>query len=444
MAETRILAEHLYDGDTPGFQHDRMIVLQDGQVAEVRAATEAERSDDRVHRCAIASPGMIDLQINGAADTQFNFDPTPDGIARIAEGARDGGTAHILPTFITAQGRAYLDAIEAVRQAINAGIPGIAGIHLEGPFLSPDRPGIHDPAAIRPLEQADVFLLERAVQDFPGTILLTLAPECQEPEFLRRLAAAGIILFAGHSEARPEHLAHVRGATHLWNAMPGLSSRDPGIVSEVLGGDRLFAGLIADGHHVGPQVLNVSVRSAADRLCLVTDAMLTLAGSRQSFELHGQRIDLGNGRLTNGDGTLAGAHVAMDQSLRNLVALAGIRVVEALRMATLNPARAIGRERIFGRIRTRAGGISQPVRRDTALDRGGRGGTPFSEAVKVREVDSPLGEALTTASCFVVQHQQSEVRVQPLAARQLRLLVLQPAGHPIRRQQILVTCQPVH
>ncbi|MCB2129544.1 MAG: N-acetylglucosamine-6-phosphate deacetylase [Rhodobacteraceae bacterium] len=350
MTDLILLADRLYDGVAPDFQRDQAIVLRGGMVAEMRDATAQDRGSPHAVRTAIAAPGMIDIQINGAADAQFNFDPTPETLGRMAAGAREGGTAHILPTFITAHGQAYLQALSAVRQAMADRVPGIAGIHLEGPFLSPARPGIHDPSAIRPLDEEDVAALEHAARDFPGPILLTLAPECQKPEHVRRLAEAGIILFAGHSEANSEHLTHVSGVTHLWNAMPALTSRTAGIVAEVLGGDRLFAGLIADGHHVGAGALRLSVRAAPDRLCLVTDAMLTLAGTVTGFELHGRQIRLSGGKLTAADGTLAGAHIALDESVRNLIALTGIMPVDALRMATISPARSLRCENRLGAI----------------------------------------------------------------------------------------------
>lgn len=350
LTETLILAERLYDGLRPEFQTGRAVIVRDGRVAALRPATEADRATPGAIRAAIAAPGMIDIQINGAADTQFNFEPTAAAIARIARGARQGGTAHILPTFITAHGQAYLTALAAARAAIDGGVPGVLGVHLEGPFLSPARPGIHDRTAIRPLAEDDVAALSREAKTFPGVVLLTLAPECQDPVHLRRLSDAGIILFAGHSEAGAEHLERISGATHLWNAMPGPMSRNAGIVSEVLGGDRLFAGLIADGHHVGAQALRQSVRAAADRLCLVTDAMLTLAGTMDSFELDGKPIRLADGRLTGPDGTLAGAHVAMDKSLRNIIAFTGLGLIDALRMASVTPARALRLDHGPGRI----------------------------------------------------------------------------------------------
>ena len=350
MTDVFILCDRLYDGISPSFLSNQTIVVRDGRIQSVTQSTDEDRSVDGAVHVAIATPGMIDIQINGAADTQFNFAPSPESLAKIAWGARQGGTAHILPTFITAHGRAYLNAIDAVRKAITLGVPGVIGVHLEGPFLSPKRPGIHDPSAIRPLEEEDVSALEEHARDFPGIILLTLAPECQQPRHLARLAERGIILFAGHSEAMPTDLASVRGATHLWNAMPAPGSRAPGIVSEVLGGNRLFAGVIADGFHVGQHALTMSVRAAADRLCLVTDAMMTLAGTSSGFDLDGRYISLADGRLTSEDGTLAGAHIAMDRSLQTLVGLTGIDQVTALQMATVNPARALGLEGELGRI----------------------------------------------------------------------------------------------
>ncbi|MFK0383557.1 N-acetylglucosamine-6-phosphate deacetylase [Agrobacterium sp. NPDC090273] len=350
MTDILILCDRLYDGISPSFLGNQTIVVRDGQIRSVKATSDEDRLTGNAVRVAVASPGMIDIQINGAADTQFNFSPSPEALATIAWGARQGGTASILPTFITAHGQSYLDAIDAVRKAISSDVPGLIGIHLEGPFLSPARPGIHDPSAIRPLEDEDVFALEQQARDFPGVILLTLAPECQNASHLERLAASGIVLFAGHSEATQADLTKIRGATHLWNAMPAPTSRVSGIVSEVLGGNRLFAGIIADGFHVGEQALTMSVRSAADRLCLVTDAMMTLAGTSSGFNLDSRYISLADGRLTSADGTLAGAHIAMDTSLQTLIKLTGVDAVTALQMATVNPARALGVEERFGRI----------------------------------------------------------------------------------------------
>ncbi|MDR7031030.1 hypothetical protein [Rhizobium rosettiformans] len=201
---------------------------------------------------------------------------------------------------ITAHGQAYLRAIDAVREAMAAGANELIGIHLEEPFLSPARPGIHDPSAIRPLSEEDVFALEQKARDFPGVILLTLAPECEKPEYLDRLTTSVVILFAGHSEATAAQLDHMRGATHLWKAMPGPFNRTPGIVSEVLGGNRLFAGTIADGFDVGEHALKMSVRAATDRLCRSRPMAWCSFCARRAFRTEPGTCQLAAGRLMSG------------------------------------------------------------------------------------------------------------------------------------------------
>ncbi len=342
---TRILARRLYDGLGDTLRSDVVIEIEAGRISALRPATAREAGDAGLTEHDLVAPGFIDLQINGAADTQFNFDPTPAALARIAQGARMGGTAGILPTFITSQGCDYLRAIAAVRAAIADGVPGILGLHLEGPFLSPDRPGIHDPDAIRPLEVED---LDRLIAAEVGTILLTLAPEELPAGALARLAGAGLRVFAGHTAASADQIARAEaeglvGVTHLFNAMSQMTGREPGVVGAVFASKRLFAGLIVDGHHVDWRNVATALRLMPDRVCLVTDAMLTLAGSANSFELHGCPIELRDGRLTDATGRLAGAHVSLVQSLRNVLEHVGIELPAALRLLTRNPAQALGR-----------------------------------------------------------------------------------------------------
>jgi N-acetylglucosamine-6-phosphate deacetylase len=271
----------------------------------------------------------------------------------MAEAAAKGGTAQILPTFITAPGRDYLLAIAAVRTAIAAGIPGILGLHLEGPFLSPHRPGIHPPAAIRPLEPEDITLIGDAAREIP--ILLTLAPEALPNGALTAILAAGVTVFAGHTEATADDIATgeaqgLRGATHLFNAMSQMVGRAPGVAGAVMASDRLFAGIIADGHHVDWRSLTVACRAMPGRLFLVTDAMRTLAGTIPRFTLDGREITLQGGRLTDAQGTLAGAHIDMVSSMRNVVDQCGVPLARALDMASGIPARAMGLSPELGRI----------------------------------------------------------------------------------------------
>lgn len=334
----------LHDGVSGEPLPDMLVEIAEGRITGLRSATADAAQRAGALMAEVAAPGFIDLQINGANDVQFNFDPTVAALEKIAAGARRGGTAHLLPTYITAPGQDYRQAMAAVAEAIARRVPGILGLHLEGPFLSPARPGIHDPGAIRRMEADDLAAL---TAPFPGKLLLTVAPEELPPGYLAALEKAGVIVFAGHSAATSAQIVAAEaqglsGATHLFNAMSQMTGREPGVVGAVLGSDRLFAGIIADGHHVDATNLRIAARLMPDRLCLVTDAMLTLAGTRDRFMLNGAEIRLHDGRLANAEGRLAGAQVAMDECVRQMQAAAGITQDLALRMATTNPARALG------------------------------------------------------------------------------------------------------
>lgn len=351
----RLFARCLFEGAGNPPSRDQIIELEGGIVREVRPATAKDAEGTDLMEYDIIAPGFIDLQINGAADMQFNFSPTPETLASMAAGAREGGTAHILPTFITAPNWDYMDAIAAARAAITSGIQGILGLHLEGPFLSPERPGIHPPSAIRSLTAEDISYLEMA--DLGGPLVLTLAPECLPAGALDRLAKAEIILFVGHSAATADQIARaeahgLRGATHLFNAMSQITGRQPGVVGAVMASTRLFGGIIADGHHVDWRNIMLAARAMPDRLFLVTDAMLTLAGTQTGFDLNGRAITLSDGRLTDANGRLAGAHIDMISSVRNLVAHCGVPLAAALHMASGVPARVIDLGKQLGSVRS--------------------------------------------------------------------------------------------
>ena len=337
-----IEAEALFDG-TGAAPRAASVLVRDGLIEALRAPG-GFAGLARLH-VSVLAPGFVDLQINGAADAQFNDAPEPETLRRIACGAAEGGTAWCLPTFITAPGRAYARALDAARAALDSATPGVIGLHLEGPFLSPRRPGIHPPKAIRPLDEADFALLEAPG---PGARLITVAPETIGPKAVARLVAAGWTVFAGHSEAsHAEALAAsgagLSGATHLFNAMSQITPREPGLVGAVLSGALPYAGVIADGHHVHPENLRLAAQAlGAGRLCLVTDAMLTLAGTRRSFAIGEREVTLKNGRLVDADGTLGGAHLAMDQAVRNMIDMAGVLPQDAIRMASATPADVIG------------------------------------------------------------------------------------------------------
>ena len=349
----RIQADRLFVGGGAAPLADRIIEINDGLISEIIPAAEAMAGDGGaapVRHFEIVGPGFIDLQINGAGGVMFNDTPDASTLARMVAAARGGGTCHLLPTFITAPGAAYTAALDAVAAWDG---PEIPGIHLEGPFLSPARPGIHQQDAIRPMDEDDVAILVAFATAFSGRLLLTLAPEETQPAHLERLHAAGIILFAGHSRATGSDMATaadcgLRGVTHLFNACSQITARDPGVVGMALTDNRLAAGIIADGHHVDPDNLTLAARMMGGRLCLVSDCMPTFGSDLRTFSIGGRQVDLVDGRLQAEDGTLGGAHLGLDEAVRTMVSRAGVSLAAALDMASGVPACVLGLQDRYG------------------------------------------------------------------------------------------------
>lgn len=338
-----ILSDRIFDGRQ--WHSGAAVLIEDGRVRGLAARGETEGWPQRqLPGGTILAPGFIDLQVNGGGGVLLNDDPSPEAMRAIARAHRRFGTTACLPTLITDTREQTQAAIAAARTA--AGRDGVLGLHLEGPFISPARPGVHRPDRIARACADDLEWL--ADLGGAGASLVTLAPECVPPGFVRDLTAAGVRVSAGHSEAPAEvvmlALAEgLTGVTHLFNAMPPLAGRAPGIVGAALAEPRLTAGLIVDGIHVDP--VNVRAAFAAkgpDGIALVTDAMPTVGADVDNFELMGRTITLTQGRLTAEDGTLAGAHLDMASAVRNAVRLAHIPLEDALRAASLTPARFLG------------------------------------------------------------------------------------------------------
>ncbi|HXH03615.1 MAG TPA: N-acetylglucosamine-6-phosphate deacetylase [Candidatus Competibacteraceae bacterium] len=298
-------------------------------------------------------PGFIDLQVNGGGGVLFNDHPTVTGIRAIAAAHGRYGTTGLLPTLISSDAPTMAAAVAAVAEARRQGVPGVLGIHLEGPYLNPTRKGVHDPRWMRPVDaQLPQWL------DTPdlGSVLLTLAPEQVEADLIRGLSARGVRVFAGHTAASYEQVrtaleAGLSGFTHLFNAMTPLDSREPGVVGAALEHTASWCGLIVDGHHVHPATLRVALAAKTPgRMFLVTDAMPTVGWAGDSFPLDGRTIHRADGRLTTADGTLAGSDLDMASAVRNTVNLLGLPLEEALRMASLYPAQCLGLDHARGRI----------------------------------------------------------------------------------------------
>jgi N-acetylglucosamine-6-phosphate deacetylase len=298
-------------------------------------------------------PGFIDVQVNGGGGVLFNDEPSPESIRAIGAAHRRFGTTGFLPTLISDDLDTIARAIAAVQSALDAGMPGVLGVHIEGPFLNSARRGVHDSRHLRTLDNGLVTLLSSLRA---GRTILTLAPEMTTPDIIAKLAAAGILVSAGHSEASYAEttaaIAHgLRGFTHLFNAMARLEPRAPGIVGAALYDESTWCGIIVDGHHVDPVMLKLALRCKRhDRFMLVTDGMPIVGSNASTFVLQGRTIRVVDGICRDENGTLAGTALDMAAAVRNAVSLLGLGVVEAARMASEYPAEFLGLGNELGRI----------------------------------------------------------------------------------------------
>jgi N-acetylglucosamine-6-phosphate deacetylase len=339
-----------------GFVDGRVVVIDDGKIEAVvdRARWSAGQGDlvRDLDGCRLL-PGFIDTQVNGGGGVLFNDDPSVDSIIEIGRAHRRFGTTGFLPTLISTDLHVVANAVRAVQIAIEIGVPGVLGIHIEGPFINADKKGIHDATKLRGLD-ADAVELLTSLDG--GKTLVTLAPEITRPEIIRTLADAGVIVSAGHTDATyaevQQALAHgVTGFTHVFNAMSQLNGREPGVVGAALDDANSWCGIIVDGRHVDPVVLRIAVRSKRlDRFMLVTDAMPSVGTLDKSFELQGRSISVDGNVCVDEDGTLAGSNMDMATAVRNVTHMLGLDVAQAARMASTYPAEFLGLGRELGRI----------------------------------------------------------------------------------------------
>jgi N-acetylglucosamine-6-phosphate deacetylase len=350
-----IVAERVFDGAAV-LDHAAVIIEGSRILAVVpRDAVPANMPRYGLPNGAWLVPGFIDVQVNGGGDVLFNDEPTPDGIRTIAAAHRRYGTTALLPTLITDEPERMLSALTAVEALVDKE-PSILGIHLEGPFPSPQRPGVHAVRHIRTPSDDDLALLTTPRR---SVTVVTLAPECVPAGFIRALAGAGVRVCLGHSmasyaETRAAMAEGLAGFTHLFNAMPALGSRDPGPIAAALESESAWFGVIVDGVHVHPATLRLALRGLA-RPILVTDAMPPVGGRHVGFKLlgfklYGEDIMVQDGQCTRQDGTLAGSVLNMASALRNCVRLLDVTLDTALRFVSTNPAEFLGLGHWLGRL----------------------------------------------------------------------------------------------
>jgi N-acetylglucosamine-6-phosphate deacetylase len=328
------------------------VVIENGAIAAILDAADVPAGARRQDLDGgLLVPGFIDTQVNGGGGVLFNDAPTVETIAAIGAAHRPYGTTGFLPTLISDDLAVVDRAMRAAEDAIQAGVPGVLGVHIEGPFLNVKRKGIHDPSKFRVIDEAALALLASLKV---GKTLVTLAPETTTPEMIRRLTEAGVIVAAGHTNAayatmRKALAAGLTGFTHLFNAMSPLTSREPGVVGAALESQTAWCGLIVDGRHVDPAVLRIALRTRPlDRFMLVTDAMPTVGLVDKSFDLQGRHIRVVDGVCVDDHGTLAGSDLDMAGAVRNAMAMMGLTLAEAVAMASASPAAFLGLTRQRG------------------------------------------------------------------------------------------------
>jgi N-acetylglucosamine-6-phosphate deacetylase len=346
-----IVAGNVFDGWTR--HKDAAIVVEDSLVVGVvpRSALPVGLEVRELPSEVWLAPGFIDLQVNGGGDVLFNNAPTPEAIRAIAAAHRKFGTTALLPTFITDTAEKMTAAFAAAESLVESE-PSILGIHLEGPFLSPEKAGVHAASLMRQPGPADLELLCGSRK---GALLVTLAPERVPNRFIAQLTQCGVRVSLGHSMATyDETLAAIAeglsGFTHLFNAMRPLASREPGPIAAALESSNAWFGMIVDGFHVNPAMHRLALRGLG-RPFLVTDAMPPVGGRQSKFDLYGSEIQIAGERCARPDGTLAGSVLNMARAVRNCVRMLQVPLDDALRFASRNPAEFLGLGHSLGGLR---------------------------------------------------------------------------------------------
>ncbi|MFG3448298.1 MULTISPECIES: N-acetylglucosamine-6-phosphate deacetylase [unclassified Stenotrophomonas] len=357
-----------------GFRDDLAVVIEAGRITAL-VSDAAPQLGSAAEQVDLGGgwllPGFIDAQVNGGGGVLFNNTPDVESLRALAAAHRRFGTTALLPTLISDDVQVMRKAIDATRQAIVDGVPGVIGIHLEGPYIAPARKGTHDANKFR-VPDADEIAMAASLDN--GVTLLTLAPERVPLDSIRALVERGVIVAAGHTaatyeEARAGLDAGIRGFTHLYNAMSPLTGREPGAVGAALEDRGSWVGIIADGVHVHPASLRVALATKPQgKVMLVTDAMPPVGADNPSYELYGEVITAVDGVVRNAAGSLAGSALDMATAVRNAVQLLGLSLEEAARMASRYPAQ-------FLNVDDRLGEIAEGYQADLVL---------LDEALQVR------------------------------------------------------------
>jgi N-acetylglucosamine-6-phosphate deacetylase len=348
---TTYLAQQLFDGQ---HMHSNMHMrVENGKITGLQAAAQSPWKTDS-ELLGIVCAGFIDIQVNGGGGVLFNYEQSPSALAKIMQGHAKYGTTAMLPTLITDSYDKMQRAANAVQEAIELSTPGIVGVHFEGPHLSLAKKGIHSAEQVRCASDADLAIVTR--KDI-GKVMVTIAPENVSADVIADLVNQGVHVSLGHSGADIDTVLTAIDAgahcfTHLFNAMSGLTAREPGLISAALTDKRISAGLIADLHHVHPYNCKLAYQCLGpERLMLVTDAMAHVGCNMQTLPWLDSTITKVGGKLTLDDGSLAGSCLDMAGAVKNMLTLLSEDALDTekdrllqdvLNMASLAPATLLG------------------------------------------------------------------------------------------------------
>ncbi len=333
---------------------DHAVVINNGVIVSVSPVSElAADIETRDLQGANLSPGFIDLQLNGCGGVMFNDEITADTIQIMHQANLKSGCTSFLPTLITSSDENMRQAVAAARDYHVQYQNQSLGLHLEGPYLNVAKKGIHSVDYIRP---SDNNMIDFMCENADVIAKVTLAPEHNNPEHIERLRDAGIVVSIGHTnatyaEARQSFEHGITFATHLFNAMTPMVGREPGVVGAIYDTADVYAGIIADGFHVDYANIRIAHKIKGEKLVLVTDATAPAGANMDYFIFVGKKVYYRDGKCVDENGTLGGSALTMIEAVQNTVEHVGIALDEALRMATLYPAKAIGVDHKLGRIK---------------------------------------------------------------------------------------------
>ena len=333
---------------------DHAVVIENELIKKVCPISELpEGIEVRDLDGANLSPGFIDLQLNGCGGVMLNDEITAETMQIMHKANLKSGCTSFLPTLITSSDEDMRAVITAAREYHNQYQNQSLGLHLEGPYLNVAKKGIHSVDHIR---KSDSEMIELICKNSDLVAKVTLAPELNDPEHIERLHKAGVVVSIGHTnatyaEARQGFESGITFATHLFNAMTPMVGREPGVVGAIYDTPDVFAGIIADGFHVDYANIRIAHKIKGEKLVLVTDATAPAGADMEYFIFVGKKVYYRDGKCVDENGTLGGSALTMIEAVQNTVEHAGIALDEALRMATLYPATAIGVESKLGRIK---------------------------------------------------------------------------------------------